>query len=286
VTGLVATEYREGSEYYDIRVMVPEIKLNSREDLASLVLDVQNGRPIHVRDIADIRRSVGPVEITRENQIKQVIVRADPAGTVKVSHAIAKAQELAAAQARPTGLSFAMGGQAQMMAENQQTMGLILGFAAFLAFAVLAIQFENLRLPVVIFLSLPFCLVGMIFGLTLGGQAFGVTVAIGVFIVISAGVNDGVLLLDLAEELRQKTGISPLPAVLQAAQLRLRPRVMTTLSTIAGFIPLALNIGEGGDLLQPMAIAAIGGLALEVVVALFLMPVLYLLFAPKTPMIS
>jgi len=282
VTGLVATEYREGSEYYDIRVMVPEVKLSSREDLASLVLDVQNGRPIYVRDVADIRRSVGPVEITRENQVKQIIVRADPAGGVKVSYAIARAQELAAAQPRPTGLSFAMGGQAQMMAENQQTMGLILGFAAFLAFAVLAIQFENFRLPLVIFLSLPFCLIGMAFGLTLGGQAFGVTVAIGVFIVISAGVNDGVLLLDFAEELRRENGLSSMQAVLHAAQTRLRPRVMTTLSTIAGFIPLALNLGEGGDLLQPMAVAAIGGLVLEIAVALFLMPVLYLFFAPKT----
>jgi len=281
VTGLVATEFREGSEYYDIRVMVPEPRLNSREDLAALVVDVQDGQPIYVRDIAEIRRSVGPVEITRENQVKQIIVRADPADGVKLNHAIAQAEALAASLPKVPGLSTALGGQAQMMAENTRTMGLLLAFAAFFAFAVLAIQFENVRLPAVIFVSLPICLGGMVFGLMVGGMSFGATVAIGVFIVISAAVNDGVLLLELAEELRREAGQSALPAVLAAAKARLRPRVMTTVSTIAGFIPLALNMGEGGDLLQPMAVAAIGGLLLEIVTALFLMPALYVFFAPR-----
>ncbi len=189
-----------------------------------------------MRDIAEIRRSVGPVEITRENQVKQIIVRADPADGVKLNHAIAQAEALAASLPKVPGLSTALGGQAQMMAENTRTMGLLLAFAAFFAFAVLAIQFENVRLPAVIFVSLPICLGGMVFGLMVGGMSFGATVAIGVFIVISAAVNDGVLLLELAEELRREAGQSALPAVLAAAKARLRPRVMTTVSTIAGFI--------------------------------------------------
>lgn len=281
VSGLVATEFREGSEYYDIRVMVPETRLQSREDLNSLILDTRNGRPVYLSDIAEVRRAVGPVEITREDQIKQIIVRADPAAGLKVSEAINKAEALAAALPKSSGLSYALGGQAQMMAENKKSMGMILFFAAFLAFAVMAIQFENYRLPLVIFLSIPFCLIGMVMGLQVAGQAFGITVSIGVFIVISAAVNDGILLLELAEELRLQQAMTPLLAVLEAARSRMGPRVMTTISTIAGFIPLAWNIGEGGDLLQPMAIAAIGGLLLEIIVALFLMPALYLFFAPK-----
>jgi len=279
VTGVVATEYREGTEYYDIRVMVPEPKITGKEDLENLVLDTRNGRTIHVRDVAEVRRAVGPVEIAREDQVKQVIVRADPAAGVSVGDATARAAAAAAALTRPPGVSFAMGGQAQMMAENQRTLGMILGFAAFFAFAVLAIQFESFRLPIIIFLSLPVCLAGMVYGLMAGGQAIGATVAIGVFIVIAATVNDGVLLLAFAEELRQTKALRAFDAVLSAAKIRLRPRVMTTVGAIAGFIPLALNLGEGGDLLQPMAVAAIGGLLLEIGAALFLMPALYLLFA-------
>jgi len=127
----------------------------------------------------------------------------------------------------------------------------------------------------------PFCLVGMVYALGLAHLPIGATVAIGVFIVIAATVNDGVLLLTFAEELRLKQGMAPFPAVLAAAKIRLRPRVMTTVSTIAGFVPLALNLGEGGDLLKPMAIAGIGGLVMEIVVALFLMPCLYIFLTKK-----
>jgi hydrophobe/amphiphile efflux-1 (HAE1) family protein len=282
VNGIVSTEYREGSEYYDIRVMVPEPRITGKEDLENLILDTRDGRTIRVRDVAGVRRAVGPVEITREDQVKQVIVRADPAAGISAGEAIAIARAAVGTLTRPAGVSFTMGGQAQMMAENQRAMGLILAFAVFFAFAVLAIQFESFKLPVIIFLALPVCLAGMGYGLLLGGQVIGATVAIGVFIVIAATVNDGVLLLDFAEELRKRKGMNALDAVCSAAEIRLRPRVMTTIGAIAGFIPLALNLGEGGDMLKPMAIGAIGGLLLEIATALFLMPCLYLFFHRQT----
>jgi multidrug efflux pump subunit AcrB len=125
-----------------------------------------------------------------------------------------------------------------------------------------------------------------VYALGIAHLSIGATVAIGVFIVIAAAVNDGVLLLDFAEELRVKRNIPTFDAVLSAAKIRLRPRVMTTISTIAGFIPLALNLGEGGDLLKPMAVAAIGGLIMEIAVALVLMPALYLLFTQHRPVVN
>lgn len=277
VGGVVSTEYRQGSEYYGIRVMVPEPRLAGKEDLENLILRARDGRPVFVRDVADVRRAVGPVEIARENQIRQVIVRADAVG-ISVGEAIERARAAVAAMPRPAGVAFEMGGQAQMMRENSRTMGLILGFAMFFAFVVLAIQFESYRLPLIMLISVPFCLAGMVYALALAHLPIGVTVAIGVFIVIAATVNDGVLLLTFAEELRLRERAAPLNAVLRAARIRLRPRVMTTVSTIAGFVPLALNLGEGGDLLKPMAVAAIGGLVMEIAVALVLMPALYLAF--------
>lgn len=281
IGGSVATEYREGSEYYDIRVMVPEPQIHSKEDLENLILNSRNGSPLYVRDVAEVRRAVGPVEINRENQIKQVLVRADAAG-ISPGEATRRAMEAVGKLPQQPGVHTVPGGQAQMMEENRRTMGLIFGFALFFAFVTLAVQFESFRLPLIIMISVPFCLIGIIYALLITGLPVGATVAIGVFVIIAAAVNDGVLLLSYAEELRTNERQAPFDAVLTAAKIRLRPRVMTTLSTVAGLIPLALNLGEGGDLLKPMAVAGIGGLVMEIAVALFLMPVLYLFFT-KSP---
>jgi multidrug efflux pump subunit AcrB len=120
----------------------------------------------------------------------------------------------------------------------------------------------------------------MVYALWGSGFALGATVLIGLLVVAAATVNDGVLLFTLADELRASAqGFTAATAVREAARARLRPRVMTTATTLAGLVPLAFNVGEGGDLLQPMAVAAIGGLLLEIPVALFLMPGLYVMAA-------
>lgn len=281
IQGEVATQYREGSEYYAIRVMVPETKINSKEDIEQLILENTQGQQFYLRDIAEVKRAVGPVEIVREDQAKQVIVRADSAG-ISVGQAVEKALAVLAGLDKPKGIYLEMGGQAQMMAEMTKTAKWLLGFAVFFAFVVLAVQFESVKLPVLILICLPFCVIGMVYGLYWSGLAVGATVAIGLLIVVAATVNDGVLLLTYAEDIRKSENISAFEAVSQASKIRFRPRIMTTISTIAGFIPLALNLGEGGDLLQPMAAAAIGGLVFEIGVALILMPCVYLIFNRKT----
>jgi multidrug efflux pump subunit AcrB len=280
VHGEVSTQYRDGSEYYNIRVMVPETRITGKRDLEQLVLQNDEGKQFYLREIAEVRQAVGPVEIVREDQAKEVIVRADSAG-ISVGEAIRRAQQAVLTLDQPAGVYFEMGGQAQMMADMRRTAGLVLIFAVFFAFVVLAVQFESLKLPLVILGCLPFCLAGMVYGLYAGGLAIGATVAIGLLIVVAAHVNDGVLLLTFAEELREQRAGSPLDTTLTAAKVRFRPRVMTTVTTIAGFVPLALNLGEGGDLLQPMAVAAIGGLVFEIFVALFVMPSVYLILESR-----
>jgi len=276
VHGAVATQYRDGSEYYNIRVMVPESQITGKRDLEQLVLESGNGSQHYLHEIAQVRRAVGPVEIVREDQAKEVIVRADSAG-ISVGEATRRAQGAVAALEAPPGVYFEMGGQAQMMTDMIETAYMLLGFAVFFAFVVLAVQFESLRLPLLILACLPLCLIGMVCALYLTGMAIGATVAIGVLIVVSAMTNDGTLLLDFAEELRREQGQPAFDAILSASKIRMRPRMMTTVTTIAGFVPLALNLGEGGDLLQPMAIGAIGGLVFEIIAVLFVMPCLYLI---------
>jgi HAE1 family hydrophobic/amphiphilic exporter-1 len=280
ITGAVATRYRDGDEYYNIRVMVPESKITSRQDVENLPLNCAPGGYLRIKDVAEVAPAVGPVEIVREDQVKEVIVRGDAAG-VSVGTALAELQGAMAKRDRPVGLEISYGGQAQMMSDMTNNVLAILAFAVFFSFIVLAVQFNSLRLPALILGSVPFCLAGLVFLMLAAGLPLGATVIIGVLVVVAATVNDGVLLLTFARDLERGQGLSPFDAVLSAAKIRLRPRVMTTISTLAGFIPLALAIEQGGDMLRPMAVGAIGGLAMEIVVALFLMPCLYVLFARR-----
>jgi len=276
ISGAVATRFREGDYFYNIRVMIPEQYFTSKQEVESLVLNCTQGGYLRLKDVARVIPAVGPVEIAREDQVKEVIVRGDASG-VSVGQALSELKGAVNKMKLPVGYEISYGGQAQMMAEMQRAVLLILVFALFFSFVVLAVQFNSLKLPALILGSVPFCLAGMVYTLFLTGMPVGATVIIGVLIVVAATVNEGVLLLTFAEELRQKVKLAPLEAVIEAAKIRLRPRMMIALAIIFGFIPLALNLEEGGEMLQPMAAGAIGGLALGLFVALFLMPCLYVL---------
>jgi len=278
ISGQVATRYREGDYFYNIRVMIPEQHFTSKQEVENLVLNCAQGGYLRLKDVARVIPAVGPVEIAREDQVKEVIVRGDAAG-VSVGQALSELKGNLSKLTLPVGYEISYGGQAQMMAEMQHAVLLILAFALFFAFVVLAVQFNSLKLPALILGSVPFCLAGMVYLLFVTGLPVGATVIIGVLIVVAATVNEGVLLLTFAEEIRKHDNLTPLQAVIDAAKIRLRPRMMIALAIIFGFIPLALNLEEGGEMLQPMAAGAIGGLALGLFVALFLMPCLYVMFS-------
>jgi hydrophobe/amphiphile efflux-1 (HAE1) family protein len=273
VQGRVATQYRDGMEYYNIRIVVPEKRLTSKADIEGLVVAGKNGSSIYLRDLADVRRASGPVEIVRENLAKQVIVRADSAG-VSVGEAVSRAKQAMEQLNPPVGVSWEMGGQAQMMAENTQAMGMILGFALLFAYVALAIQFESFILPVLIMANVPLTLTGSFLALFLTGTPVGVTVLIGLVVMMGGITSQGVVLLTLAEQYRA-AGSPAEEAIRKAAPIRVRPILMTQLTTVLGLLPLALNLGEGGDMLVPMAIAVIGGLLYSLLLTLFFLPATY-----------
>ncbi len=272
--GTVATSFREGGLQFDVRVSVPESRVRNADDLRQFPVARQDGAQILLSDVARVEPGQGPVEINREDQVKQVVITADTLG-LTVSSAQREIEDLLADLPMPPGTSWRISGQAQMMREMQLDMLVILLFALFFAVIVLAVQFNDWKLPLLILLNLPVCLVGVLFMLRLTGFPVGATVLIGMLIVVAAAINDGVLIYTFAEDLRREGGITPDEAILQAAAVRLRPRVMTTLSTLVGFLPLAMNLGGGNEMLQPMAVGAIGGLIMEFFAALYLMPVLY-----------
>ncbi len=274
ITGAVPTRFRDKSEYYDIRVLVSEENLNSRQDVSRLMVSGSVDGPVRLRDIADVSEAAGPVEIIRENQIKQISVEADIAGS-DLAGSVRALRGALSEMDLPAGYGFDFGGNAEMMADMKDTVFAVLGFALFFSFIVLTIQFNSIKLPLLILGSVPICLAGSVFLMHAANLPLGATVIIGVLVVVAATVNDGVLLLTYAGDIQERQKMTPHQAVANAAKIRLRPRVMTSVTTMMGFLPLALNLGEGGDMLQPMAVAAIGGLGMEILVALFLMPCLY-----------
>lgn len=280
VAGSVPTRLREGDNDYDIRVMVPETRIRNRSDLENLLIATQRGGFVRLGDIARIQPATGPVEIVREDQVKMVIVRGDAAG-VSVGEALAGLQAAMERESIPPGYQIAYGGQAQMMSEMTRDVMLILAFALFFSFIVLAVQFNSLKLPALILGSMPFCLAGSMGLLLAAGKPLGATVIIGILVVLAAAVNAGVLLFTYARGLQENGGIPVREAIITAARLRLRPIIMVSSAILFGLVPLALALEAGGDMLQPMAIAAIGGLLMESLVALFLMPCLYDVFTKK-----
>jgi len=279
VRGEVSTQYREGSEYYPIRVMVPEVRIAGKEDLEGLVVAQRNGTAVMLRDVASVARATGPVEIVREDQVKEIIVRADSAG-VSVGEATARARAVIKTMERPSGVEIGIGGQAQMMAENRRSLGLVLVFALFFAYVVLAVQFESFVQPFLIMIRVPLTLIGMATALFLTKLSIGATVFIGVIILAGNEVNHGVVLVQFINELRAQ-GRSLKDAIIEASSVRLRPILMTLTTSIFGLLPLALNIGEGGDMLVPMAVAVIGGLVFSVFMTLAFLPCAYLVLPGK-----
>jgi len=275
VQGMVGTQYRDGAEYYPIRVMVPEVEMTSKGDLENLIIDTRNGEPVYLRDIATVQRAVGPVEISRENQVMRVIVRADAAG-VSVGEALARAEQAAHDLNPPAGLEISMGSEARFMAESRRVMGLILGFAGLFAYVILAIQFESFLVPLLIMLNVPLTLTGVFVLLAAFGAPIGVPVQIGVLVMMGGITSQGVVLLDLAEEHRRR-GMSAMDAIRQATPMRIRAIFMTQLTTVLGLLPLAMNLGEGGDMLVNMALAVIGGLLYSLGLTLLFLPAAYVL---------
>ncbi|GAB4367746.1 MAG: efflux RND transporter permease subunit [Calditrichia bacterium] len=280
IDGAVASQYREAGEYYDIRVMVPEKQINSRQDIENLYVDAPGGLKVPLRTVARVVPKLGPVEIVREDQVKQIVVSSDVIAGANVGD-MAKAVTRALADfPLPEGYSFEFGGQVYLMQESQKTMLQVILFALFFAYVVLAIQFNSFRQPFLILLGVPFAFFGVFLALWLTGFPAGATVLIGVIIMSGGIATQGVVLISFINEYRQK-GIPLQEAILEAAPLRVRPILMTQATTILGLLPLAINWGEGGDMLQPMAIAVIGGLFFSLIVTLFLLPNLYYIISKK-----
>jgi len=281
--GLIIGDFIEGDRAYDVRVRLPQEGIDSPTALAALPLFGAGGgniSGIRLGDVARIDMVVAPTEIRRQNQGRIVEVSAALTGDQPLGEVLQALKADLAGVELPPGYSLYYGGAFESLQRGNQLVLTLAGLALFLVFVVLAVQYESLRNPVVIMLGVPFALIGVIIGLWATALPISMPVWLGVIMLIGVVVNNAIVLIEYIE-LARKSGISAYEAILAAARLRLRPIMMTTLTTVVGMAPLAFGFGEGSEMLRPLAVCMVFGLLFSMFVTLLLIPSIYLLAQPK-----
>ena len=275
VAGSRAGEFRVAGNAYAILVQLADAERRSIEEILDLTLRTPDGEQVALRNLVDSSGGRGPVVIERKDQQRLISVKANVAGRDQGSVA-ADIQDRLDSIARPVGYDLVIAGN---FAEQEKAFGelkLSLLLALLLVYMVLASQYESLRAPLVVMLSVPVATVGVLLTLLLTDTTLNLQSAIGCIMLSGIAVNNAILLVDQAGRLRRE-GRDVRTALTEAGRLRLRPILMTTLTTILALSPLALGIGEGADAQAPLARAVLGGLAASTVITLFLIPAVYAL---------
>jgi multidrug efflux pump subunit AcrB len=277
ITGAVPTQLQRGDRLVDVRVQLrPEDRLNASQ-LQDLPLFVSNNRPVRLADVATLREGRAPGEIQRINQRQVYLLLGSMERGASLSDALLQTEQTIAATKLPEGVAV-LPSSAKVANQGLSQAFAVLGLlAAFLVFVVMAVQYNSLLDPLVIMLTIPLALAGGILGLFVTKGSINVMVVIGVILLIGIVVNNAIVLVELANQIREQQKCSRLQAMLQAAPTRLRPILMTTLTTVLGAFPLALGGGDGGEFLQPLGIVIFSGLALATFLTLFLTPCSYVL---------
>ena len=276
VEGRVSTRYKVDGKEIDVRVQLPKEDRNSYDTLKNIKINTPMGTEVTLSDIAEIKIEQGPTVINRESQERYVSVTADVFGR-DVGSVSKDVENKITAITPPAGYSIEMGGQQKEIVEAFSSLALALILSVILVYMVMAAQFESLLHPFTIMFSVPVAYSGSAFALFITRRALSVPAFIGVIMLAGIVVNNAIVLVDYINILR-KSGMSMKDAILKAGPTRLRPILMTTLTTLLGLLPLALGIGEGAELQAPLATVVIGGLLTSTLLTLVIVPVIYTLF--------
>lgn len=279
VGGETASKYSIQDRKVDILVRTAEQQRDSVSDIGQLIVNPGTSPAIPLAAVADIDRSVGPSEITRISQQRVVVITAnlaygDLGDAVAASEALIKQLQL------PLTMGARVAGQSEEMETSFNSLKFALALAVFMVYLVMASQFESLLHPFLILFSVPLAGAGSIYGLYLTGTNVSVVVFIGLIMLAGIVVNNAIVLIDRINQLRE-AGQEKQQAITAAAHSRLRPILMTTLTTVLGLLPMAIGLGDGAEIRTPMAITVIFGLLFASLLTLFLIPVLYSLFDRK-----
>jgi hydrophobic/amphiphilic exporter-1 (mainly G- bacteria), HAE1 family len=279
VQGATSTEYTERDRELGVLVRAREDQRQTLRNLGDLRIETPTGT-VALSSIATLGFGEGPAEIVRRNGSRVALVEAQPSGR-DLAGVIGRIEAEVRALPRPADIAIFVAGQSQELRDSVRSMQFALLLAVFLVYLVMASQFESFRQPFVILVSIPLAAIGAIVSLWATRTPVSVVALIGVVMLAGIVVNNAIVLIDTVNQLRRDDGLSLDAALVRAGRLRLRPILMSTLTTVLGLLPLALFRGEGMELRAPLAIPVIGGLAVATVLTLVVVPVLYRLTERK-----
>jgi len=279
VRGQVATRYTWRDKKIDVLVRSVDTRRSSVTEIEELIINPMSDRPIPLKAVADIQITTGPAEIRRHDQ-ERVAVISSNLSYGDLAAAVEEVSSVLRGTSMPSGITAFVTGQSEEMTESFRSMMFTLAMAIFLVYLVMASQFESLIHPFVILFTIPLALVGAVLALFLTGTTINVVVFIGLIMLAGIVVNNAIVLVDLVNQLRAE-GTSRTEAIMEAGRARLRPILMTTLTTTLGLLPMALGFGEGAEVRAPMAITVIGGLLVSTFLTLLVIPVVYSLLDRK-----
>ncbi|WP_455197138.1 efflux RND transporter permease subunit [Kaarinaea lacus] len=280
--GKVITDFIEGDRSYDVRVRLPPTEAANPQDLESVLLfaGTRERAPVYLGSVANIQLVKSPANITRDNQMRIVEISASLTEGSTLGGVSQEIDKIINDFPLPAGYNIYDAGSRQALQEGRQLVAILIALALFLVFVVMAVQYESLLNPFVIMLSVPFALIGVAIGVDMLSLQLSMPVKLGLIMLAGIVVNNAIVLVEYIEIVRAK-GIAKNEAIIQAAKIRLRPILMTTLTTVVGMLPLALGLGEGAEMLQPLAVTIVAGLSFSMIVSLLLVPAIYSLLHYK-----
>ena len=278
INGSTASYYREGGDEHYIKVRYAPEYRTSIEDIENILIYGTNGTAVRIKDVGTVVERFSPPTIERKdreriNTVQTIVRTGTPMSTiVTAGNQIIREMDI------PMGISVNLAGDFEEQKDSFMDIGILAGLIVILVFIVMAAQFESLTDPFIIMLSVPFSIGGTLLALYLTGTDLNVMSMMGGVMLIGIVVKNGIVLIDYIKLCRER-GESALHAVVTAGKSRLRPVLMTTMTTILGMVPMAIGTGEGSEMWRPLGISVIGGLTLSTILTLVLVPVMYCSFA-------
>lgn len=277
INGLVASLYREEGDEYNIRVVYAPEYRETIEDIENILIYNNQGQAIRLKDLGNVVETLTPPYIQRKNRERVITVSSTVSGTT-IDKAVRGLRTQLSQMDIPTGIDAEITGTYEDQQESFADLGTLLIIVILLVYIVMASQFESLTYPFIIMFALPFAFSGVILALVLSRNTLNMMSLIGIVMLVGIVVKNGIVLVDYIN-LNRERGMGIIRAIVSGGHSRLRPVLMTTLTTILGMIPLAISNSQGSEIWKPMAYTIIGGLIVSTILTLVIVPTLYAIFA-------
>lgn len=281
INGMTASIYREDGEEYYIKVRYNKEDRLSLEDVENILVYNQRGQGVRVRDIGKVVETYAPPTIERQNRQRLVTVNVALGDKVALGQMVARINEVLADYPMPEDVYTTIGGDFEDQQESFADIGLLMVLIVLLVYIVMATQFESFVMPFIIMFTILYALPGSAIALWMTNTPLSLMALIAIVMLVGIVVKNGIVMVDFTNLLRER-GVAMYDAVVQAGKSRLRPVLMTSLTTVLGMLPMALGLGNGAELWQPMGITIIGGLTFSLILTLVAVPVLYYIFMGRS----